>query len=805
MPAPSSRLVAPTGSPGWARLGIALLTWPLVVAATFLAVAPLVFAFAGGTLAELEVGAALVSVGIAAGLAAAGWAASWSVLVSVAACLVYLLGAVLHRPLGVGDLARGFTNGGAHLLSVTLPVAQPRWLMVLPVALCWLAGALAAELLVRRRSVGAATVAWLVVFTGSTALTAGGPDRDVAPAVALVAVAGGLLCCRRWLATASLASAHATRIGGAGFDAAAGGALARGAPVRRHMWESWPGAGRDTSAVPLRPLVLGAATLVLVATFGALVVPRLPGLHGAPVAPSRRPPLRLEQPIAPTDAVAALREEDPTAPPTAELTVRTDRPFDGYLGVAVLDDYNGDIWSFDRTFVPTGGRVPAPPGAPIGGVTVVEHVHLLRTLPFPWMPAAGRVTSVQGVAVDYAPASGMVLPAAALHAGSRYEVVSQNPVVTLASLGPAGLRRSLGGSPDPADLSVPESVRPYMGAVVDALAAEAGVVPAPTLAFLAAIETDLQEHYRRIDPAALRARSSAPGTAASISAGVDEGGTSFADVVHAVMTLRQATPEQYATLFALVAREEGIPARLVTDFRVASPGASPGAVGGRGRLVVTNRQAWTWVEVPVAGLGWLVADPAPLAVTTPVLPVVSAGSKPTTPSPSATAVATGSGGHALAAPVRVAPSPPARWWPWVVGVAGVTGTLALAVPLSVWARRRRRRARRRSGSASQRVLGAWHEMLDTLDEHGCDTLHPLTASEVAGEARRRFGPEVAEPVASVGAMADRVLFSTHAQVADGDAVQAWQAAVTLQGACRRQLSRRRRARALTHMARSTTV
>ena len=30
-----------------------------------------------------------------------------------------------------------------------------------------------------------------------------------------------------------------------------------------------------------------------------------------------------------------------------------------------------------------------------------------------------------------------------------------------------------------------------------------------------------------------------------------------------------------------------------------------------GSYTVTNRQAWTWVEVPVAGLGWVVADPTP--------------------------------------------------------------------------------------------------------------------------------------------------------------------------------------------------
>lgn len=802
MPAPLRRPLLPGDPLGRLRLALTVATWPCVVAATALAVAPLISAFAGGTLAELVVGAALVSVAVAAGLGFAGWAATWASLASLGCYLLYTLVAVLRDPLGVGDLARGLTSGGAHLLSVTLPVDQPRWLMVLPVTLCWMVGALATELLVRRRSVGAAIVPWLVGFAVSLALTAGAPDRSIGSAVALVAVVGGLVCCRRWLATASLAPAPVGGSGVAGFeDGDTEGSGAHGASPRTRPWPRWPGMARSADAVPLRPLVLGAATLMLAVTVGALVVPRIPGLDGLPVAPSRRPPVRLERPITPTDAVAALREDDPTAPPTAELTVRSDRPFDGYVGLAVLDDYDGDTWSFDRTFVPTGGRVPAPLGAPIGGVTVVEHIHLLRTLPFPWMPTAGRVTAVRGIAVDYAPTSGMVVPATALHAGSRYEVVSQNPVVTLDSLGAAGLARSLGGSPDPADLSVPEPVQPYMGAVVDALAKETGVTPAPTLRFLAAVEADFQQHYARIDPAAAAAKP-ASGTVASVAVGVDEGGTSFADVVHAVMTSRQATPEQYATLFALVARSEGIPARLVTGFRIAPLGAGAGAVGGRGPEVVTNRQAWTWVEVPVDGLGWLVADPAPLAVTTPALPVVSAGSKPVTPSPSATAVATGSSGHALASPVRIVPTSPAPWWPWAIGVVAAAAVLGVAVPLSAWVRRRRRRARRRHGNPSQRVLGAWQEVLDTLVEHDCGGLRPLTASEVAARARVRFSPEAGEQVASVGAMADRVLFSSHGAVAD-DAVQAWQATVVLEKVCHRQLSHRQRLRVLTRVAEPT--
>ncbi len=792
-----------------AVLGGAL--WPLAAAATVLAVSPLAAAFSGGAFVPLALVAAVLAVGIPAAFAATGRSATWSVSASAVAAVLFSLLATLHEPLGVADLGRGLAEGSARLLSETLPIASPRWVLVTPVLLCWLVGATSGELLARRRSVAGAAVCWIAGFVVALALTAGDPQRFVGVAAAFVAVVGVVLFTQRWLAVVGprdeLAEAGTGVSAGRGAlggqdpagprpDGGPAGAVAR-------MAARWPGGHGSNQALPLRPLVLGMATLVVVTVASAMLVPRLPGLAGSPVAPARRPPLRSEQPVVPTDAVAILRQANPAAPAVTELTVRANRPFDGYLTLAILDRYDGDVWGLDRTFAPTGGRVPVAPGAPAGGTTLVQHYHLERALPFPWLPVVDRATLVSGVAIDAAPSAGMVVPAAPMAAGTRYTVVSRAPTVTLQTMGAADLRRPPASSPDPADLSVPASVQPYLAATVHALATQSGQAPARSLTFLAAVADLIHSRDALLDPVA---SAGAGAGARAAGSGADEGGTSLAAVIHAVMTKRQATPEQYATLFALVARYVGIPARLVTGFRLSPPSATPGPAAGGRTIAVTNRQAWTWVEIPVAGLGWVVADPTPAQIGIPALPSAAGSKQPTsTPPPTPAVAVSHHSGHALAPPVHLLASHGGALWIAVAAAGGVLALLVLGLPGSVWARRQRRRRRRQVGDHRSRVVGAWHEVLDTLVEHRCGDLRALTAAEVAAVAGDRFGADVAAPVGTVGRMADSVLYSEHTSPTDGDAIHAWDQSRQVLTGCRRHVGRWDRVRVAVRVAPGTTA
>jgi hypothetical protein len=262
---------------------------------------------------------------------------------------------------------------------------------------------------------------------------------------------------------------------------------------------------------------------------------------------------------------------------------------------------------------------------------------------------------------------------------------------------------------------------------------------------------------------------------------------------------RAATPEQYATLVALVARELHVPARVVTGFRIPAHGdATTIAAGSYG---VTTGEAWTWVEIPIAGKGWVVLDPSPGSYSGPgPQPTVGAqSSQPQTQaatnpvvvsaSPTPISVPRAAKGviphaHSLSALAITA---------IVLGSLFVLAGIALVIPLlRKWHRARRRRA---SGDPRRRLVGAWQESLDVLVEAGLPELANLTSAEIATTTAERFGDEPAEQARSIGDAANTALFSPTSWIAADDADEAWRTHVTLRKNVRRTLGWRDRVNA----------
>ncbi len=79
-------------------------------------------------------------------------------------------------------------------------------------------------------------------------------------------------------------------------------------------------------------------------------------------------------------------------------------------------------------------------------------------------------------------------------------------------------------------------------------------------------------------------------------------GTSLAQVINAVTVDRAATPEQFATFFAVLARYLGVPSRVVTGFRAPAAAAATGPLPA-GDYGLTNRDAWTWTSCPLRAWG----------------------------------------------------------------------------------------------------------------------------------------------------------------------------------------------------------
>jgi Transglutaminase-like superfamily len=419
---------------------------------------------------------------------------------------------------------------------------------------------------------------------------------------------------------------------------------------------------------------------------------------------------------------------------------------------------------------------------------------------------------VTGLPVAADAATGMLMPGSGRAGVATYQVVSEAPVVTLGRAPPADGVDGVGGvgGVSGGDVALPPNSASAMATAMRFVSTITGRRPAPTVAFLQAVMTSVHADERRVDPAAPSSDPASPRkktkttrpvpTATPAPRGYRSSGTSLSVVINAVVNQRRATPEQFATFYAMVARYLGVPARVVTGFRIG-PGSATGALPA-GDYQVTNRQAWTWVEIPVAGLGWLVADPTPDAVVGlgPAPPQAVQTAPTTLPPQQANAVPRSeiTGGHAVAKRVLVR-APTKKSLPWWLSVLAVLGSLLLAAALFgpglAGARRIRRRRARRGDEPAELAVGAWLELLDGLQQAGLTTSPADTAEEVAGAAGQVFGSDLTRTVHQVGAVAERAMFSVHDPPDQPAAEHAWATQQTVRQTIHRRLDRRQRARA----------
>jgi TgpA N-terminal domain/Transglutaminase-like superfamily len=761
-----------------ARRLLAAAILPLAAAMTLVASTPWLRAFPPGVILPILLLASVISVAIPPLVATlTGRSVVWSAGASFVVLVIFSLLVVLHDPTGISEVLRGFTQGVARLLSIALPVSAPRWLFIPPVVLCWLVGAVSSELLTRSRTTGLAPLAGIVGFSLAYAATAGAPGTMVAEAVLLGLSAGFLLFVRRWLLNTEDLETRAQR-----------------GPSGRAL---------------TRPLVLGTLTLAVAAVVCALVIPQFSALKGAAKAPTRTPPTVTVAPITPTVGLAELRGDTASnQAPRTLFSVRMNKPSSGYLAAVDLDSYDGDIWSLQHTFEPTGGRVrlAAGTGQTGQGESVVDqHYKVVNAPDLPWMPYLDQPTSVSGVGVDFDNQSGMIIPTQPLDNGQSYSVTSATTSRTLATLTPSQLRRlSPGSTRNAADSQPLAGADQSFDNVLTQLESETGVSSGATLTFLRAVEDDFRTKYRRVPTTAYAPTPTKARTVTGGPPAPDLYGTSLADIQGAVFGKNKTgTPEQFATLVTLLARKLGIPARLVTGYRLSGPNAVATPTRPNTDYQVTNLDAWAWVEIYVPPLGWVVVDPTPTATGLVPGPAPSAAPTPTTVPPPQirTVVTPGNSGHAVAPRVNVNLGRSSDVLLMILGAVLILAILVGLVPVSVEAMKARRRRRRRSAAdPGQQVEGAWLETLDVLYEARVTGLTPLTNSEVASVVDQRFGQTAGAPVAVLATAASAVAFSTSV-AADADmSGRAWSQFEHFRRALKSRQSRGERNRSRLRMA-----
>lgn len=765
-----------------------------VAAAAFLAVTPFLRAYRVPGRDGYVAAAVAGPVAIAFSLARI-WrrSSTWSYLCSAVGLVVVLLAGSGFHPVGI---ARAIVHGPNRVLTETLPLTGSRVSMSALVVMAWLSAAALAELIFRARPERRGGAAGLAVPVGVYALAyavaASAPGRDLVSGPLLLAAVAGLSLLRQ-----------------REFDTT-GRVVSQPGPE-----------GAEPGPRQLPAPIKGAAVVAVLAVVLALVVPTIPRMSKAPASLHRAAPTAVGLVVDPVDAMAALRDGEPTAPVRTVLDVALSQPSTGYLAIAALDSYDGLLWRFSTTFQPTGGRIPAVVPtlrAARAGAPVQQKVLMAGSLPVPLLPALDRLISVSGLAVVADPATGMVLPATAPKARISYTAVSYPPLVTLSDLSSADSighdAASIGASIVPADSQLPADTSAALATTLRSLSALTKQRPAPTVAFLQAVADALRARDSRVDPSLkpfvarstprprtrAKGKTKAPPTTTTVPQTASVGGTSLSEAIDDTIIGRAATPEQFATLVAMVARYLGVPARLVTGFRLA--GTSGGGQIGAGSYSVTNRQAWAWVEVPVVGVGWVVLDPTPDSVVPLNQPREQvAATPPTIPPRPAAAIAnpTSQGGHAVAkkANIAIPRSHPVPTWVVALVAVGILLVVAGALgPGQAAVRRAQRRRARRVADPSGLAVGAWLELLDGLNRAGMRTAHGATNLEVAADAGSHFGPEVVPTVRHVGSVADRAVFSTQHPPDRASADEAWKAQDAVRRVVYRSLDRRQRVRAL---------
>lgn len=753
------------------RRAVPLALIPLCVLAGVLASTPWLHSFPSGVVTVPVFGAAVLSALVPVVAVRLGARRLWmSLLVDVIAFVLYTLLVVLHDPVGFASLVKGIYHGPSQILTFALPLVSPRSLLVAPVALTWLAGTLASECLTRRWFTVLPYPGFLISFglayAGTVRATSTGANSSHVSESAIAATLLGVLLLLRVAQT----------------------------------WVREDETAESTQAdgiLPMRGLVVGAITTVVVALVAGLAV-QSSAFEQTTTTPQRVPSVNDSRPLSPVDFIASLRPADPKSAGRPAFAVQTDGATLGYFDVANVDLYDGSGWSFARNFRPSGGVLPddTSQGLKSTGPTVMQEYKIANgpLSGAPWMPSVYRPQKVTGVSVNIDTASGMIVPSNSLTGNETYRVQSRSTLTTFAEL----TKTAQVANSTTSNASVPPSLLAPLDAIIAGFADQTGTPSSPAIPFLQALQKDLQQSYSLSGST----RTSTPSTPASspkptpsATLGARAGSSSYADVVASVLSSdRSGTPEQFATLTALIARRLGVPARVVSGFRV-QPDAGKMTLPA-GHYEVSTAQAWTWVEVPVLSLGWTVLDASPGTYSNAhVEPSAAASPSPTpTSTPTQNALITKSNnGHAIAPKSQTPDHVGASHRGLVITLVVVFGALLLGLLILLLLRKSLRRRRRQSSPDPRlRALGAWQESIDVLTEAGLPDLTNLTGREIAELTGSQFGPEPQSHAGYIGHTANTAAYSTRLLVSPADADAAWQAERALRQQVGRQLGLRGR-------------
>jgi hypothetical protein len=250
--------------------------------------------------------------------------------------------------------------------------------------------------------------------------------------------------------------------------------------------------------------------------------------------------------------------------------------------------------------------------------------------------------------------------------------------------------------------------------------------------------------------------------------------------------------EQYASLAALAARQLGFPARVVMGFQTDTAETASGPVAFTGSDVAA------WIELRVAGRGWVAVDPTPeerpIPEEQPEDPTLIARPYPDLQPPEdeepdrSEQTAPDSSepeDEPVLDPFLAALLVVARVLSWLVILLAIVLSPFIAV---IAAKARRRALRRRAPDPDDRVVAGWREFADAVVDYGIEPPPSATRHEFADLHGSRGAHRLA-------VLADRVTFSP-LEPTDQDADRAWRLVDDLRQSLASRVDRRGRLLAL---------
>ncbi|MDY7102825.1 MAG: transglutaminaseTgpA domain-containing protein [Actinomycetota bacterium] len=667
--------------------------------------------FVGGSFLWPVAGAAIAAVGIVALTSLRRFGLTASLLLSVVGLVIWTSYAVLGDTMPNGiptlttleELARGVTGGWADLLTITLPArAEPR-LLVVAVSSTWLAAAVGAEAATRSRSIVLPVIPSIVAY-GVTLLIGSSEPRA------------------SWVLTAAFAALVL---------------LCLLLHTNRRLGDDVAAAERPSSNEPSVDVSVDRRILAGLPVIAVAVLCAAAAASALPMAdeeddfdPRTLREIEVDERVA-VSPLSSLKADLTLDPPETLFRLETAGLSDALqiprIRLVVLDAYDGATWTSTAEYTSVGEVLPEPAFERNVEYQQVRQRYTIEDLDGFFLPTAGQPVTVEAgesLDVQYDYDSGSLLTDDTELEGVSYEVVSEIGDFDRDDLRFAG--KVSDGDLEPY-VETPDGVPAEITQLARTVT-EPGLSPYEQLVLLEGYVRDRHGYNETIEP-----------------------GHSLGALAEFLDERRLGYAEQFASSFALMARELGFSTRLVFGYLALEIGEE-GSADASPLEEITTRQAHVWPEVYLDGFGWVDFEPTPQRVqadppeeppVTTVPPGVGDGDGGEGPTP---------GGPEVDVPVEDRAAPLDGRILVFLGLVLLLALLVAALILAKWLRRRS--WARRAVTPSQHILAHWAIVRDRLLEVGLAAAPSMTPKEVAGSAADGLAEDASAALAAMVPLVD---------------------------------------------------